>query len=125
MIKSTNTQVHIQELSTVRREEKKSPVAMGADVTGTNKRQIASAHGQTEGASHSREVITAGPSAQEESWRRGEEAAGLHKEPVHSPRLTFPSFAKIQVTFEPKPLTEFFHNLQQINRVPFSCRGMK
>lgn len=28
---------------------------MGADVTGTNKRQIASAHGQTEGASYSRE----------------------------------------------------------------------
>lgn len=95
---------------------------MGADVTGTNKRQIASAHGQAEGALHSRGRSLLLALLHRRKHRGGsEEAAGLNKALTHFALLTFSPSAKIQqVTFEPKPLTRFFCNLQQINRVPFS-----
>lgn len=63
---------------------------MGADVTGTNKRQIASAHGQAEGALHSRGRSLLLALLHRRKHRGGsEEAAWLNKALTHSPLLTF------------------------------------
>lgn len=65
---------------------------MGADVTGTNKRQIASAHGQAEGALHSRgrSLLLALLHRRKHRGGRGEEAAGLNKALTHSLLTFFP-----------------------------------
>lgn len=79
---------------------------MGADVTGTNKRQIASAHGQAEGALQSggRSLLLALVHRRKHGAGGGysEEAAGFNPALTHSP---LPKMQ--QVTFELKPLTKF------------------
>lgn len=63
---------------------------MGADVTGTNKRQIASAHGQAEGALQSRGRSLLLALLHRRIHRGGsEEAAGLNTALTHSPLLVF------------------------------------
>lgn len=104
---------------------------MGADVTGTNKRQIVSAHGQAEGALHSRGRSLLLALLHRRKHRGGsEEAAGLNKALTLSPPADFfffflPLLKYSRSHLNRNHLTEFFCNLQQINHVPFSCRGMK
>lgn len=58
-----------------------------------------------------REEITAGPPAQEEGWR--DEGA--------SPLLCSARIQPLTVVEKPLAGFFFFHNLQQIEHVPFSC----
>lgn len=111
-------QVHIQKLGKKKRGARKKnknnppPTPMGADVTGTNKRQIASAHGQAEGALQSRgRSLLLALLHRRKHGGGSEEAAGLNKSTLAllSPRwlLFLSASAKIQrVTFEPKPLNQ-------------------
>lgn len=119
IIKSTNKQVHIQELGKERKNNPQSPWEQMSPAQTSDRLPQPTARLKVlctaEGGHYCWPFCTGG------NIGGSEEAAGLNKALTHFALLTFSPFAKIQqVTFEPKPLTRFFCNLQQINRVPFS-----